>query len=168
MLLFFSWFSGSWDRLTGRTKRRAAQRHVLLPLSAAASSKSLLWQLFMRSLKCLHAHALPCSIYLSCQLDPAVYLFNLPLTWMDTHTPPHPSFLSLLHFKGTLPTRSILQMDVQTKNKNVFETFNVDFVSLNLQLVIMSVQVYSWSVIIELYFYNTTLFNDRLRCNKYI
>lgn len=70
-----------------------------------------------------HRHTYTClvAIYLSCQLDLAAYLFNLFLTWMDTHIhthshtihplfisipPPsrHPFFLSLPYFTLALAT----------------------------------------------------------------
>lgn len=92
-----TWHTSAHPKLQGRTKRWLTQcRIVLLPLPAAVSSKSLIWQLFMRLPGAhTHTHTYPpthththfnVTIYLSCQLHLVVYLFNLFLTEMDMHT----------------------------------------------------------------------------------
>ena len=99
---------------------------VLLPWPTAVSSKCLFcWHLFTHTHT--HTHICLLVIYFSYPLDLSAYLFNLPLTWMDTHRQTHTRTLALTTYG--LTSLYIPHMDLWREDKNIFKTFDVDSVS---------------------------------------
>lgn len=134
------------DPLSHRSPAIAYSCFIKVSLLAAPHVPA--WHAYLHT----HRHTYTClvAIYLSCQLDLAAYLFNLFLTWMDTHIhtlthhppplhlysptllPPSFPLSSLLYTDISyiwLNTLYISHMDLWTEDKNMSKTFDVDSVS---------------------------------------